>query len=196
MNRKGIKRLNAPLQDKVRSILCRPQISRGFEGACWFDFDMGPSAMLDMDFSQDWIDNLELCDADNLEEISLEMFHSSSSDLYSNVNMIFRHIIPWESIPKVIKVSAIREATSEQNSAATNISSGRGLNDELLKLSNPHYSAQKDSEIKWRKFIAFVRNVVGDENADVMIPYDASEIQVRTEGAGYLPLASLGTGIE
>jgi ABC-type dipeptide/oligopeptide/nickel transport system ATPase component len=196
MNRKGIKRLNAPLQDKVRSILCRPQISRGFEGACWFDFDMGPSAMLDMDFSQDWIDNLELCDADNLEEISLEMFHSSSSDLYSNVNMIFRHIIPWESIPKVIKVSAIREATSEQNSAATNISSGRGLNDELLKLSNPHYSAQKDSEIKWRKFIAFVRNVVGDENADVMIPYDASEIQVRTDGAGYLPLASLGTGIE
>lgn len=197
LDHRDIKRQDASLQSKVRGLLSCPQITRDSEDACWFDFDIDSRGLstLDLNCPKDWIATLRPCASDDLRELSMKML-GSSGDFYSNANGIFKHIIPWESIPKVLKISAIREATSEQDSLPTSIVNGNGLNNELLKLSNPLYPAQRDSEMKWQKFVSFVRDIVGDENANVMIPYDASEIQVRLDGSGYLPLASLGTGIE
>jgi hypothetical protein len=196
LNHEDVQKLDGLRQNELSNLLCRPELSRGSEGVCWFDFDIDSRHLpgSNIDCSRDWLKALEPCAA-NIAAISMEMLYHSGN-FHSDTNDIFRHIIPWESIPKVIKVSAIREATSEKESHTTCIADGRGLNNELLKLSNPLYSAQKDSEEKWMRFISFVRDIVGDESADVMVPYDASEIQVRLDGAGYLPLASLGTGIE
>ena len=133
----------------------------------------------------------------NLQELSLKLTSSASSDEETNYNSIMNRLIPWDALPQTLKVSAIRKTTAEPlEQQSDQIVGGEGLNRALLQLSNPKPEEQKESTRKYQTFLHFVKRVLNDSEADVRVPADASMITVKTSGSEYRALNDLGTGIE
>lgn len=74
-------------------------------------------------------------------------------------------------------------------------STGRGLVKALAELQNPGYADWNEKRAQWESINRFVQTVLGDQDARLNIPHDASTIQVETPSRT-LPLASLGSGVE
>ena len=171
------------------------------ESLCWIDLEI-PSTAGEKHVSQRiqcstaQIDlYLRLNLGINLSEMSLDMHSHAGSDA-DNFNRVIQSIIPWRSIPETIKIEAIRQAGYSEESDNGCVVNGAGLSYKLLKLKSPKREIQKESEERYRRLIQFVRDVLNDQSAEINVPFDATEISVKTQGTDYLPLDCLGTGIE
>lgn len=191
--------LHPPLRKQLEELLALPEISKGDDEACWFDFEMPTSTIAfnssrELKLSQEQFDSANF--DNNYSQLSTSLICQSSGDPVSNIDHIAHKLIPWTSIPIVTKVEAIRKTTSSSDPTDQQINNGEGLINKLLHLSNPKPEAQYINRQKWGNFLAFVRDVLNDEDANVRIDADASMIQVQTGGTDYLALSDLGTGIE
>lgn len=131
-----------------------------------------------------------------LREISLALCNSAGTDA-DNYQMVMRKIIPQMIVPEIVKLDAIRDVRPDQSYESTQqIDSGVGLPNALLYLKNPQRRDYERATGRYEAFLRFVREVLNDPEADVLVPSDASSINVRTSGMGLLPLSEVGTGLK
>ncbi len=109
---------------------------------------------------------------------------------------IIRSIVPWGNIPRFVKVDAIRSVEDDDfPDRDVDLCSGRGLPTALLRLFNPERSNHARAEARLNKLQGFVRDVMNDPRASLLVSHESHEISLKTSDADYLPLESLGTGV-
>lgn len=175
-------------------------LSRGNEGVCWFDFDVpllppGNTQQL-LSFNEKLANALAEEWDTSFNDVALDLTSSSSSIPQYNLERIISQFAPWESIPRVIKVEAIRHITDNSKSSRQEISSGEGLVKELRRLKMPTVEEQFINQKKWNRFEQFVRSVLNDPFAEITTDAEARVVQVKSGTSGLLELSELGTGIE
>jgi hypothetical protein len=181
-------------KENLHTILESSAVTRGSNGSCWFDFELESSLIspteinglklkaprfVEIGIAEDALTNL-------CEELSGISFYGDSKSLILETTLqeIIRQVIPWDEMPaRVIKVDALREATSDvQSKREQRVDGGAGLINKLLNLSNPLPVAQYEAGKKWGQFVAFVRDILDDSQAEVRIDANASMITVKTDG--------------
>lgn len=175
-----------------------PYISENGTDA-WLDFSLGwgqnsfgYDATLHARFSQYQASSLTV---GNLTDASLA-FCGSAGDDSLNYSNIVRTAMPWDALPKFLKVGAIRSIKDADLSSRYNpINSGVGLPAALLRLYNPERKDFEQSRQRWSKLQDFVRDVLNDSSAAILVSHESHEIAVKTADTDYLPLESLGTGL-
>lgn len=167
--------------------------------AAWLDFSLrwghlsfGYDATLQALFSQYQASCMTIS---NLTNASLSCFDSTGDDSLNYINIV-RAAMPWDSLPKFLKVGAIRSIKdADSSSRSSPINSGVGLPAALLRLYNPERKDFEESKRRWNKFQDFVREIMNDRSAAILVSHDSHEIAVKTADTDYLPLESLGTGL-
>lgn len=175
-------------------------VSRGDTEMCWFDFDVPvrprSSYQQSLSLNESFAGLLsEEFDTDFRRE-ALAIVSQGGSNAQSNLDLIVKKLIPWESIPQVIKVEAIRKITSSAESNTTEIAGGDGLVRKLRPLILPTVQEQFVNREKWEKFERFVREILNDPKAEVTTDAEARNVLVKSGTPGFLELSDLGTGIE
>ena len=163
----------------------------------WLDFSLEKSVSfgridaLDAQFSQYEASEMMI----NLSEASLAFCGYSGQDKENYTNIV-RAAMPWDLLPKFLKVDAIRSIvdsdTADKNSV---INSGVGLPTALLRLRNPERKDFEQSRERWGRLEKFVRDVLNDQGAELLVSHTSHVISVKTTDTDYLPLDSLGTGV-
>lgn len=100
---------------------------------------------------------------------------------------------PWNQVPPVATIQALRAITPADDNVDTSDHSGRGLIKRLARLEAPEMAHLDDREV-FREINAFVATVLEDETARITIPATQDVIHVVSRGAE-LPLENLGTGL-
>jgi hypothetical protein len=73
---------------------------------------------------------------------------------------------------------------------------GIGVVRRLAEMQGPDHHDQEEEERRFSKIVAFVARVLDAADTDLRVHHNQTEIQVATKGRRFLPLASLGSGIE
>lgn len=194
--------LKRPSGDKWRAEFSElfsrsPYISTDGNGV-WLDFlTSSPGAWsslandLTASFSQFKSSGLSL----DLNRCSLDLLQHGGDDGSCYADII-RSIVPWGNIPRFVKVDAIRSVEDDDfPDRDVELCSGRGLPTALLRLFNPERSNHARAEARLNKLQGFVRDVMNDPCASLLVSHESHEISLKTSDADYLPLESLGTGI-
>jgi predicted ATP-dependent endonuclease of OLD family len=95
---------------------------------------------------------------------------------------------------KTMQIPAIRYVSDKQQEN-TKIFSGEGLITTLGRLASPDESKLEDLK-KFALIQNFLREVLEDETAELMVAYNQTQILVNTKGQGFFGLKNLGTGIQ
>lgn len=107
------------------------------------------------------------------------------------MNWMLQALKPWESIPPVATIQALRSITSEDTDSID--FSGRGLVQRLARLERPGMDHLEDRQ-RFNEINQFVASVLEDESAQITIPADLDVVHVISHGIE-LPLDNLGTGL-
>ena len=195
----GLKR---PSGDKWRAELSElfsrsPYISSD-ENGVWLDFlTASPGVwsslanVLTASFSQFKSAGLAM----DLNRCSLDLLQYADDDKSCYADII-RSIVPWGNIPRFVKVDAIRSVEDDDLPGRdVDLCSGHGLPTALLRLFNPERSNHARAEARLNKLQGFVRDVMNDPCASLLVSHESHEISLKTSDADYLPLESLGTGV-
>ena len=174
-----------------------PYISNDGDGV-WLDFltaspAAGSSLVNDLiaSFSQYKSAGLSM----DLNRCSLDPLQHGGDDESCYADII-RSIVPWGNIPRFVKVDAIRSVEDDDfPDRDVDLCSGRGLPTALLRLFNPERSNHARAEARLNKLQGFVRDVMNDPRASLLVSHESHEISLKTSDADYLPLESLGTGV-
>lgn len=184
----------------LEKVFSSPIISRGNEGACWLDFDiplqLSTNTQNTLAFNEKLANTLAEEWDTPFNDAALDLTGSSSSIPQENLGRIITQFAPWESIPRVIKVEAIRHITDNSKPSRQEISSGEGLVRELRRLKMPTVEEQFVNQKKWNRFEQFVRSILNDPFAEITTDAEAKVVQVKSGTSGLLELSDLGTGIE
>lgn len=114
----------------------------------------------------------------------------------TNAASILSKIFPRNAIPPILKIEAIRDVTPNPNHKESDpIISGHGLPNALNHLRNPTRTKQRSSRRRYKALLDFIRTVMDDDEIELLVPADASEINLRTSDTDYLPIDRLGTGV-
>lgn len=115
----------------------------------------------------------------------------------------FKRFVPQElrlfAIP--IDRRAGSEIDSETKSQSTKNQSartldGKGVIRSLAEMQNPQHNTFEEDRKRFKDIEDFVRTVTDDSSARISVTHKQDEILVQMKGQPYLPLASLGSGIE
>lgn len=128
----------------------------------------------------------------NLQEVSGRLSGTSSGDIASNLVQILRTWAPWQLIPDMAWVDAVRELTPEGDAA---FQSGRGLIKDLARLQNPPYATLHDDQRKFRGLLEFLRFVLDDPTASIQVPDSKDTVLVTYDTNRVRPLGQVGTGL-
>lgn len=167
--------------------------------AAWLDFTLdwrqnpfGYETALKASFAQYQASDHRI---NNLADASLAICGKAGDDELSYSNLVCA-AIPWHAMPQFLKVGAIRSVEDIDLPKKDNsICSGVGLPAALLKLYNPERKDFDESKRRWNKLQNFVREIMNDQSAAILVSHDSHEIAVKTADTDYLPLESLGTGL-
>lgn len=197
----GSSSLKQPSEDKLRAELSElfsqsPYMSDDGNGV-WLDFHMASLAagssltnILIASFSQYKSASLSMDPARRPLDL---LEHAGDESCYAD---IIRSIVPWGNIPRFVKVDAIRSVEDDEfPDRDVDLCSGRGLPTALLRLFNPERSNHARAEARLNKLQGFVRDVMNDPCASLLVSHESHEISLKTSDADYLPLESLGTGV-
>ena len=189
-----------PAKNVLEKALSSNLVSREEEEACWLDFDIPAEFKVTnqkrLTLSEQFAEKLsEECET-NFSDASLAIASQGSGSPTDNLSRIVRELIPWDSIPPVIKVGAIRYVTDDAEPENHVVSGGEGLIKELRRLRMPNVGEQFVNQKKWARFERFVRDILNDPEAEINTDADATAILVKSGTPGFLELSDLGTGIE
>ena len=189
-----------PAKNVLEKVFSSSLVSREEDGACWLDFVIPAEFKItnqkQLTLSEQFAEKLSReCDT-NFSDASLAIASQGSGCPTDNLSRIVRELIPWDSIPPVIKVGAIRYVTDDVEPDNHVISGGEGLIKELRRLRMPDVGEQFVNQKKWVRFERFVRDILNDPEAEINTNADATAILVKSGTPGFLELSDLGTGIE
>lgn len=188
------------IKHTIERVLSSQPVSRGNKDACWLDYDI-PVQFYDstrekLFLNERFATNLSIEFNSNFEKASDSLTGMVGESPVDNLSFIFNKLIPWDSIPQVIKVDAIRYVTDDDEPDNHVISGGEGLIKELRRLKMPDVSEQFISMRKWSRFERFVRDILNDPEAEINTNLEGTAILVKSGTPGFLELSDLGTGIE
>ena len=127
-----------------------------------------------------------------LRNLSSRLTNTSSSERYTNLTNIAGVISPWQLLPEIRWVDAVREVTAIGDASFTN---GRGLIAELARLQHPNIATHTADSRRFAALQAFLRDVLDDDEAHIEIPDDKKTILVHSKRSAVKPLENVGTGI-
>lgn len=185
---------------EIEAALSNGLVTRGEKSACWFDFDIPiqshTSSKKELVLCEEFAE--KLADECNtvFHEAAIALAHSADANPQRNLDSIVKKLIPWDSIPQVIKVEAIRHVTDDNKPNTFEVSGGEGLVGKLRRLKMPSVEEQFENQRKWDRFERFIRDILNDPEAEVTTDAEAKVIQVKSGTPGFLELSDLGTGIE
>ena len=186
--------------DIMANVLSSETVSHGDQGACWLDFAIPAtsqsSTTKDLVFAKTVADALAEEFGTDFNEASLAISSRAEVSSQGNLSAIFSSIVPWNAIPSVVKVEAIRHITDNDAPRRQVISNGEGLVKELRRLKLPTVKDQFVSGRKWDRFERFVRDILNDPAAEIATDDEARAVLVKSGTPGFLELSDLGTGIE
>ncbi|MBN8648481.1 MAG: AAA family ATPase [Caulobacterales bacterium] len=120
-----------------------------------------------------------------------EFMSQQSAPKYSEIHAKIESLLTYSPI-KCIIIPAIREIrTANQTDTKCD---GTNLFKLILELSNPRQE-KRTNRTKFKKIEKFLATLIEEENVELIVAHDASEIQVSINGEP-LPLTNLGTGIQ
>ena len=184
----------------IERALSSELVSRGNKDVCWLDFDIAPQYQSSNQEPLAFNERLarELADecGTNFQNAALSIATYGGDSPQENLGFIMERLIPWNSIPQVIKVNAIRYVTNDDEPNNHVVSGGEGLIKELRRLKMPDVGEQFINHRKWARFERFVRDILNDPKAEITTDSDATAILVKSGTPGFLELSDLGTGIE
>lgn len=184
----------------VEKVLSSKLVSRENEGVCWFDYDIPADFQSNnrkqLVLNEQYARALSKECGTNFKDASLALTSQGSGNPKDNFSRIVKDLIPWRSIPQVIKVNAIRYVTDDTEPDNHVVSGGKGLIKELRRLKMPNVDEQFTSQRQWSRFEKFVRDILNDPEAEINTNADATAILVKSGTPGFLELSDLGTGIE
>lgn len=128
----------------------------------------------------------------HLHQIALNLASSASSDPDRNLDTILRAWRPWQWVPEVSWVDAIREITAGEGEDY--FRNGSGLVAQLARIERPGFSTHAEDTARFEALQAFVRDVLEDQAAGIQIPDSKDTILIRTR-RGVMELDKVGTGI-
>jgi hypothetical protein len=94
-------------------------------------------------------------------------------------------------LPETALIPAVRQISKSSNKP--NSWDGSGIVEQIAQLQNPDHHEQHKKQ-QFRAIVALLRDVTGNESAELEIPYERQSIVVHMDGKS-LPLSSLGTGL-
>lgn len=191
---------NKSTKHAIERVLSSQPVSRGNKDACWLDYDipvhLNDTIKESLFLNEQFATDLSIECNNNFEEASESLTGMVGKSPVDNLSFIFNKLIPWESIPQVIKVDAIRYVTDDDEPDNHAVSGGEGLIKELRRLKMPDVSEQFISMRKWSRFERFVRDILNDPKAEINTNLEGTAILVKSGTPGFLELSDLGTGIE
>lgn len=199
-NAKGPRQNDSTVNTVLDKALSSELVTRGDKSACWLDFDAPAISRTTgsetLSINEQFAKSLaKECNTD-FREVAYTIASQYGSDPRDNLEFIVRQIIPWNTIPQVIKVEAIRQITSDGEPRRYEITGGKGLIKELRRLRMPNVEEQFVNQKKWARFERFVRGILNDPDAEVTTDAEATAVLVKSGTPGFLELSDLGTGIE
>lgn len=173
--------------------------TRGIPGTVWFDLNVSPPTRPANQISVT-LDEAQVLRAarentgftvESLADISMLLTSSSSSNSPANAKRIVDVLAPWQWIPQVEWVDAIRQLTATGDE---NWRNGSGLIPELGRLERPAYATRTEDRAKFQALQRFVKDVLEDPDAEVQVPDAKDTLHVVTRW-GAKELDAVGTGI-
>ncbi|WP_078944156.1 ATP-dependent nuclease [Streptomyces sp. XY511] len=165
-------------------------------GSLWFQFERDPRNEI-LAFSNAWVDTLaeELSHHAKHLNAATQTLVSRSSDLKSNIRTLLAQFSQTISHPKVITIPAFREIVPD-GSPTPDLTrlDGRGLPGFLHALHSPSAERHREDSRKFQRINNFLKNVLGNEEAQITIPYNSKTVHVSV-GDRVLPIESLGAGV-
>lgn len=102
--------------------------------------------------------------------------------------------------PSVFEIPIDRQAGhepgAEAKTGAAQVLGGKGVIRALAAMQNPQHASFEKDRKRFEAIQEFVRTVTDDPSANLSVTHKQDEILVQMKGQPYLPLASLGSGIE
>lgn len=165
--------------DTLSKALWCEAVSRGDHGACWFDFRILASSLSsltkDLILDEGFSNTIFKECGTNFCNDSLAFALSGGGEPQNNLSAIFRALIPWDKILRVIKVEAIRHITDGDAPRGHEVSGGEWLIIELRRLRIPGVREQFESQKRWDRFERFARDILNDPDAEVATDAEARQ---------------------
>lgn len=184
--------------DELFTMLTSIAFTHGTPDVVWLDYQAifsksyrGNSVELKPDYEQ----FIKSGTAIHLRDISLSLCSTAGQE-ESNYQRIIKKITPWNLLPQTIWVQAIRDVSPREYKPNDPIEGGEGLPNALLYLKNPDARDYSSASKRYSAFMKFVRGVLNDPGADVLVSSSDLSVSVKTTDTPFLPLDQLGTGIK
>ena len=186
------------LMGNLQAVFSSPAYTRGMQDALWFDFDLVRRKCAPKLFAVH--PSLEQLQAtghvDLLKPLANSFGGKKSWKDAEACDLVIKHLFPWHLLPDAFKVTAQRKVTPRATRAkGARVTSGDGLRGELRHMQSPNREDHAVCEERYARLLRFVRDVLADGGADILVPDDTKEICIRTAGTDYLPLERLGDGL-
>lgn len=185
--------------EAIHNWLSTNAYTRGYTDTLWFDLEVvpdRPSGDIALRLSRSQAEAAEReqtpFSLGHLHQISLNLTSGASSDVNSNLDSILRAWRPWQWIPEVGWVDAIREITAGDGDEY--FRNGAGLVAELARLERPGFSTYAQDTARFEALQAFIRDVLEDHEAGIQIPDSKDTVLIKTR-RGVMELDKVGTGI-
>lgn len=180
---------NPPNQDAL-TVLNAPSFRLTNDNLIWFRFNRdGTRAVTSEDQLTELTSQLN---QNLLDRLSTKIAQAAGGG-NSNITRIIQTIATTSRFPTVRLVPPFRQVVKGGAEGMPEIFNGVGLISGLRQLQNPT-AVDRHRKDKFNEINQFVRSVLGDEDAQLEIPFDGSTINI-TRGNTMLPLENYGTGI-
>ncbi|MEV8370246.1 AAA family ATPase [Microbacterium sp. NPDC064584] len=183
----------------VRNWLQTEAYTRGYADTVWLDIEIrpeGPGGGLALTLSRDQAEAAGREQSPfvtgHLHQIALNLKSTASGDPSHNLDAIVRAFRPWQWIPDVGWVDAIREITAGDGDSY--FRNGAGLVAQLARIERPGFATHAQDTARFEALQSFVRDVLEDPRAGIQIPDTKDTVLVRTS-RGVMELDKVGTGI-
>ncbi|WP_282781160.1 AAA family ATPase [Nocardia sp. CC201C] len=193
-------------EERLFTTLFRSEtFSAGHKDCAWFDFGFHPHSRQKNSVAID-VQTDQITTA--LNEFNSQTQHAitgwvntvssrirnASGGLQTNYERLVSSLQLHRLIPPTVGISAIRDLTSDSNSADSTWMNGRGLIQELAKLQRPEENTYTEDTARWNSLNAFIKDVLEDPTASIKIPYSQQDVLVSMREKT-MSVRKLGTGI-
>jgi len=184
--------------DVVQLWLSTQAYRRGSENVVWLDLVLSASSnnngSLQVRLSLDQVHEAEAegrgFSSGQLSSVSMNLT-SGSGGLEHNLDSILRVWSPWQFLPDVVWMDAVRQITPGGDE---NLQTGQGIVPRLAELERPGRATYQQDRARFDALQAFVRDVLEDDEARIEIPNDKSTILIHGR-FGMRELGHVGTGL-
>lgn len=182
----------------VEQWLSSEPYSRGDVDVVWIDLEIAPDVQNPgrslVALSYDQVQRADHSEGafsiGHLAGLSSALGRGSGDDRHNLANVL-NVWAPWQWIPEVLLVNALRGLTANGNE---DLRTGQGIIPRLARLQHPPVAQMREARAQFQALQSFVRDILEDDQAMIEIPDDRTTIIVHGK-FGARELKDVGTGL-